>query len=66
MENSWAMVIYEALTLESKGKDSTDKHGSFTLDIPPKPCSHHASPESTMLGALGTQEDYNHLLILFC
>jgi hypothetical protein len=58
--------IYEAPTLESKGKDSTDEHGSFTLDIPPKPCSHHAFPESAMLGTLGTHEDYNLLLVLFC
>jgi hypothetical protein len=66
MEDSWAMKIYEALALESKWKDSTDEHGSFTLDIPHKPCSHHASSESAMLGALGTREDYNRLLVLFC
>jgi hypothetical protein len=66
MENSWAIEIYEAQTLESKGKDSIDEHGSFTLDIPPKPCSHHASPELAMLGALGMHEDYNCLLVLFC
>jgi hypothetical protein len=65
MENSWAMEIYEAPILESKGKDSIDEYGRFTLDIPPKPCSHHASPESAMLGALGTHKDYNRLLVLF-
>jgi hypothetical protein len=31
MENSWAMEIYEALTLESEGKDSIDKHGTSPL-----------------------------------
>jgi hypothetical protein len=66
MKKSWAMKIYDALTLEFKGKDSTDEHGSFTLDIPPKPCSHHASPESAMLGALGMHEVYNRLMVLSC
>jgi hypothetical protein len=66
MEKLWAIEICEAVTLESKGKDSTDEHGSFTLDIPPKPCSHHASPESAMLGALGTHEGYNRLMVLSC
>ena len=66
MENSWAMEIYEALTLESEGKDSVDKHGSFTLDIPQEPCLHHASPESAMLSARSTHEDYNYLMVLFC
>jgi hypothetical protein len=57
-----AMEIYETPTLDSKGKDSTYEHDNFTLDIPPKPCSHHASPESAMLGALGIHEDYIRLL----
>jgi hypothetical protein len=66
MENSWAMEIYETLTLESKGKDSTDEHGNFTHDIPTKPCSHLASPELAMLSALGILEYYNNLLVLSC
>jgi hypothetical protein len=61
MENSWATEIYEAPTLESQGKDSIDEHGSFTLYIPHKPFSHHASPESAMLCTLGMHEDYNQL-----
>jgi hypothetical protein len=60
------MKIYEAPTLEYKGKDSIDEHGSFTLDIPLKPCTHQASLESAMLSALGTHEVYNHRLDLFC
>jgi hypothetical protein len=51
MENLWAMEIYEAPTLESKGKDLIDKHGSFTLDLPQEPCLHHVSPESATLSA---------------
>ena len=34
MENPWAMKFDEAPTLESKVKDSLDKHGSFTPEIP--------------------------------
>jgi hypothetical protein len=64
MEKSWAMEIYEAPTLEFEGKDSIEKHGSFTLDIPSKPCLYHASPESAMLSALSTHKDYNRLMVL--
>jgi hypothetical protein len=41
MENSRAMVI-EVLTLESKGKDPIDEHGSFILGTPYEPCLHQA------------------------
>ena len=54
MENTWAMELDEAPTLESKEKDSLDVHGSFTLEIPEEPCSFNASPESGMLGASRT------------
>ena len=66
MENSWAAEPFEALTPEFGGKDFIDEHGSFILDLPHKPCSHHASLESAMLSALSTYEGYNHLLVLFC
>jgi hypothetical protein len=66
MEKSLSMEIYEALTLESKGKDSIDEHGSFILDTPHEPCLHHASPESAMLSALSMDEDYNRLMVLSC
>ena len=66
IENSWAMEPFEALTLESGGKDSTHGHGSFILDSPYKPCSHHVPLESAMLSALSTYQGYNHLLVLFC
>jgi hypothetical protein len=66
MENSWAMEIYESPTLESKGKDSTDEHGSFILDTPHEPCLHQAFPESAMLRALGMHKDYNCLMVLSC
>jgi hypothetical protein len=59
------MEIYEAPTLEFKVKDSIDEHGSFTLDIPSRPCLYHASPESDMLSALSTHED-NCLMVLSC
>ena len=66
IKNQWAMEFCEALTLESNEKDSTNEHGSLTFDIPRKPCSFKATPESGMLSAPFTHEDYNHLMILFC
>ena len=66
MENQWAMEFCEALTLESNEKDSTNEHGSFTFDIPRKPCSFNATPESGMISAPCTHEDYNQLKVLFC
>ena len=66
MENQWAMEFCEAPTLESEEKDSTNEHGSFTYDIPRKPCSFNATPESDMFSAPCTHEDYNHLMVLFC
>ena len=66
MENQWAMEFCEAPTLESEEKDSTSEHGSFTFDIPHKPCSFNATPESGMLSAPCTHEDYNQLKVLFC
>ena len=66
MENQFAMEFCEAPTLESEEKDSTNEHGSFTFDIPRKPCSFNATPESGMLSAPCTHEDYSHLIVLFC
>jgi hypothetical protein len=66
MENSWAMEIYEAPTLESKGRDLINKHGSFTLDLPQEPCLHHVSPESATLSTQSTHQDYNRLKVLSC
>ena len=66
MENQWAMKLCEAPTLESNEKGSTNEHGSFTFDIPHKPCSFNATPESGMLSAPCTHEDNNHLMVLFC
>ena len=57
MENPWAMEFDEAPTLESIRKDFIDKHGSFILVSPQKPCSFNASPESGMLFASSTHED---------
>ena len=51
MENQWAKESCEAPTLESNEKDSTHEHGNFTFDIPCKPCSFNATPESGMLSA---------------
>ena len=60
------MELCEVLTLESNEKDSTNEHGSFTFDIPRKPCSFNATPELGMLSAPCTHEDYNQLKVLFC
>ena len=65
MENQWAMEFCEAPTLEFEEKDSTNEHGSFTFDIPQKPCSFNTAPELGMLSAPCTHEDYNHLKVLF-
>ena len=59
------MKIYEAPTLESKGKDSIHGCGSFILVTPHGSCSHHAPPESAMFSAPSTHEGYNPLLVLF-
>ena len=66
MENQWAMESCEAPTLESEEKDSTNEHGSFTFEIPQKPCSFNATPKSGMLSASCTHADYNQLKVLFC
>ena len=67
MENQWAKESCEVPTLESNEKDSTNEHGSFTFDIPRKPCSFNATLESGMLSAPCTHEDYNQLKkVLFC
>ena len=66
MENQWAKESCEALTLESNEKDSTNEHGSLTFDIPRKPCSFNATPESGTLSAPCTHKDYNHPIVLFC
>ena len=66
MEKSWAKESCEAPALESKEKDSTNEHGSFTFDIPQKPCSFNATPESGMFSAPCTRKDYNQLKVLFC
>ena len=56
----------EAPTLESKGKDSTYVHRSFTPKIPRKLCSSNASPESGTLSAPQTYEKCNHLKVFSC
>ena len=62
MENRWAMEFCEAPTLESDEKDSIDEHGTVIFEIP---CSFNAIPESDMLSAPCTHDDYNHLMVLF-
>ena len=66
MENQWAKKSCEAPTLESNEKDSSNEHENFTFDIPYRPCSFNATPESGMLSAPCTHEDYNQLKVLFC
>ena len=60
MENRWAMEFCEVPTLESNEKD---EHGTIVFEIP---CLFNATPESDMLSAPCTREDYNHLMVLFC
>ena len=60
------MEFDEAPTLESKVKDSLDKHGSFTPEIPQEPCSFNASPESGMLSASRTHKKSNHPKVFSC
>ena len=59
MEKQWAKESCEAPTLESNEKDSSNEHGNFTFDIPCKPCSFNATPESGMISAPCTHKDYN-------
>ena len=66
MEKSWAKEFCEAPTLESNEKDSTNELGSFTFDIPQKPCSFNETLESGMLSAPCTHKDYSHPIVLFC
>jgi hypothetical protein len=66
MESPRAIEFCEAPTLESEGKDSTDEHRSFILEIPQEPCSFNASPQSGMVCASSTHEDCNHLKYLSC
>jgi hypothetical protein len=66
MENQQAMELYEVLTLEFEEKDSTNEHGSFTLEIPQELCSFNTTPELGTLSAPCTHEDYNHLKVLSC
>jgi len=63
MKNPWAMEFCEAPILESGEKDSTNEHGTIIFEIP---CSFNATPESGMLSAPCTYEDYKHLMVLFC
>ena len=60
------MEFDEAPTLEFETKDSIDEHGSLILEIPQKPCSSNATPESGTLSVPYTHEDYNHHKVLFC
>jgi hypothetical protein len=46
--------------------DSTNKHGSFILEISQEQCLFNASPELGTLSALSKHEDYNHLKALSC
>ena len=66
MEKSWAKEFCEAPTLKSNEKDSSHDHGNFALDIPNKPCSFNATPESGTLSAPCTHKDYSHHIILLC
>ena len=64
MDNLWAMEFFEAPTLESKGKDSTNEHGSFILETPQNPCFSDTSPESVTLSVMCIYENHKHFLVL--
>ena len=63
-ENSCAMDSLETLTLESKRRDSINKHKSFTFETLCVSCSRSMSPEFILLSAKCFYEDRNHLSIL--
>ena len=63
-ENFYAMDCLETLTLESKRRDSINKHESFTFETFRVSCSLSKSPEFVSLSAKCFYEDRNHLLIL--
>jgi len=56
MENQWAMELSVAPTLEFDENDSIDEHGTVIFETP---CSFNATPESGILNAPRTHEDYN-------
>ena len=51
---------------EEDVRNSSNEHENFTFDIPCRPCSFNATPESGMLSAPCTHEDYNQLKVIFC
>ena len=63
-ENSYAMDSLETPTLESKRRDSINKHESFTFETPRISCSLSKTPEFISLSTKCIYEDCNHLLIL--
>jgi hypothetical protein len=63
-ENLYAMDILAASTLETKGKDSTDKHESFSFETPHVSCSLLASLEFVLMVPTCSNEDPNLLPIL--
>ena len=66
MENQRAMEFCEAPTLESKEKDSTYEHESFSLEIAQKPCSFNAAPVLGTISSPRTHKNCNNLKVLPC
>jgi len=54
----------EASTLETKEKDSTDEHETFSFKIPQDSCSLLESQEFISLKTMCSYKDPNHLSIL--
>jgi len=63
-ENHQAREFSEALTLESKGKESVDGHASFILESP-SACPYNILPDSATLCTTNAFEGYNHLRALY-
>ena len=66
IENPWTMELYEAPTLKSVGKNSTDEHGSFILDTPQELCSQDTPPGSALLFVTCLCTYLNLLSMLSC
>jgi hypothetical protein len=63
-DNFCAMDMPKEPILESKRKDSTYEHESFTFEPPFDPCSVLGSPEFVLLRTMCFLENHNHISVL--
>jgi hypothetical protein len=60
------MDMPKALTLESKRKDLTYEHESFTLEPPSDSCLVLGSPKFVLLSTMCFHENHNLISVLVC